>query len=144
MAFAGAPVSVLLGAEKLRIRGVTLGPVAGPLDNTGAAPDSGLVGSNNGAIDPVLAGALSLPVNFGPGQDNWTQADADALEIALNDAGAVPTHLHYEVLLVANVNPAPAGSGLTNNNVQVTVHNDGAGAALVLDIFLNASHTIVR
>ena len=144
MAFAGSPAFVTVGAEKLRLRGATLTAVAGALDNTGVAADSGLISSNNGAIDAAVAGAVALPTNYGPGQDNWSQADADALEVALNDAGAVVTHLHYEVLLVANVNPAPAGSGLTNNNVQVTVHNDGAGAALVLDVLLNASHTIVR
>ena len=144
MAFAGTPAFTTIGPEKTRLRGATLTANVGALDNTGVAADSGLVTSNNGAIDAVPAGAVSLPTSYGPGQDNWSQADADALEVALNDAGAVPAQLHYEVLLVANVNPAPVGANITNNNVQVTVHNLGAGAALVLDVLLNASHTIVR
>ena len=144
MAFAGTPAQTDVGPNKVLMTGSTLTAVAGALDNTGAAADSGVVTSNTGDIDAVLAGALSLPDAFGPGKDNWSQADVDALETALNDAGAVVTHLHYEALLVANANPAPTGSNLTNNNVNVTVHNDGAGAALVLSMLFNASHTLVR
>jgi hypothetical protein len=134
MAFGVAPTFAFVqesgrGNLVLNLDAATLAANAGAFDPTGAAADSGLMNSNNGAIDAVPANTTSLPTNFGPGQDNWSQEDADALEVLLNDAGALASALSFSVTLVPNVNPLPPGSTVTNNNVVVGVHNRGAAAA---------------
>ena len=150
MAFGGVPAFALVqeslhGVNIINFTGATLAANVGAFDATGAAADSGLLNSNNGAIDAVPANTSSLPVNFGPGQDNWTQEHVDALTVLLNDQGATASELSYVLLLIANVNPAPAGSGLTNNNVRIGVHNSAAAlAAGAITAKLWNIHSIVK
>jgi hypothetical protein len=133
MAFGGAAVFAAVqsagrGNLVTSMTGATLTANAGPYDPTGVAADSGQITSNGGAIDPVApATATSLPAAYGPGPDNWSQEDVDALIVHLNDT--VDSSVVWNVLLVANVNPAPAGSNITNNNVVIGLHNTNAVAA---------------
>lgn len=150
MAFGVAPTFTPVqesgrGSLILNVTLATLAANVGAFDPTGAAADSGLISSNNGAIDPVPANTTSLPAGFGPGEDNWSQEDADALEVLLNDAGALASALSYSVTLVANVNPLPPGVSKTNSNVVIGVHNRGAAAAGPIDgTKIKATHSLVK
>jgi hypothetical protein len=129
------------GSLNLNLSGVTLAINAGAFDPTGAAADSGLLNSNNGVIDAVPANTTSLPTDFGPGEDNWAADDVTALQVALNDTGAVASNLSWRASLVANVNPLPAGVNKTNANVVVGLHNRGA-AATGLQARVTIPHTL--
>ena len=61
------------------------------------------------------------------------------------DNGVTVTKLNPTKALVANVNPAPAGSSISNANAEVLIQNLGAGntgANLVVRII--AEHTGIR
>lgn len=152
MAFGGAAVFLAAGARSgqsrhliSEITGLTLAAfAAAPADRANA--DAGALSSNGGAIDAVPADTLGsgLPAAFGPGPDNWDQTNLDALTVILEDAGNTVTKLAHSKALVANTNPAPAGSAITNNNAEVIVHNLGAGAAGALKIRMILEHTQIR
>jgi len=151
MAFAIAPTFAPVqesgrGNLILNLLTATLAANVGAFDPTGAAADSGLMNSNNGAIDAVPANTTSIPVGFGPGEDNWAQQDVDALEVLLNDAGALASGLSFAPpILVANVAPLPPGSTLTNANVVIGIHNRGAAAAgPITGSKLKATHSLVK
>jgi hypothetical protein len=152
MAFGGAAVFLAAGARTGQSRhnisevtGLTLTNLVNPVADRANA-DVGALSSNGAAIDAVPANTLAngLPANFGPGPDNWAQVDVDALTVLLQDAGNTVTKLASSKALVANVNPAPAGSSITNANAEVLVHNLGAGAANALTIRNILEHTGIR
>jgi len=151
MAFGGAAVNLAVGARPGQsaymineTTGVTLAAfVAGP-PAVRANADTGAFTSNRAAIDPVPANTLQLPAAFGPGQDNWSAADLQSITV-LSQNNAVPiTQLVTTKALVSNVNPAPAGSSITNKNAEVIVQNLGAGAAAQLTIRMILEHTLIR
>ncbi len=132
MAFGGSPEIVSVqpagrGGLLAKLSGATLSARVGAFDATGAAPDSGLLSSNAGAIDEVPANTMSLPASFGPGPDDWTQEDVDTLLVHANDT--VDSSVVWNARLVANAEPAPPGSSLTNNNVVIGLHNTNPVAA---------------
>ena len=147
MALGGSAVFVPVqeagrGSLNLNLGGVTLAANVGAFDSTGAAADSGLLNSNNGAVDAVPANTTSLPADFGPGEDNWSADDVVALQVALNDTGATASNLSWRATLVPNVNPLPAGVSKTNANVVVGLHNRAALlAASGLQATLKIPHT---
>ena len=152
MAFAGAAVFLAAGARTGQTRhliseitGLTLGVfVAAPAVRTNG--DAGVLSSNGGAIDAVPASTTGsgLAAAFGPGPDNWAQGDVDALTVLMWDQAAAVTKLSVSKALVANVAAAPAGSTITNNNAEVTIHNLGAGAATILVVRMILEHTSIR
>lgn len=151
MAFGGTPAFLAAGARTGQSRhliseltGVTLAANVGAIDPTGAAADTGALTSNTGAIDAVPANHSSLPAAFGKGPDDWTQADVDAVTIVLEDGSAGVTKLQTAKALVANVGAAPAGSMISNANMQLLVHNLGAGAAGAIKLRAIMEHTIIR
>ena len=144
MAFGGAPVFAAVqsagrGNLVTTMTGAALTAVAGAFDNTGAAADSGLLNSNNGAIDTVPNNTTSLPTAYSSGEDNWSQEDVDALIVHLNDTAA--SNLVWSVLLVANANAAPVGSTITNNNVVIGVHNTNAVAAAAISAIIQSLYS---
>ena len=154
MAFGGAAVFLAAGARTGQTRhlisevtGLTLAAfVAAPAVRANA--DAGVLSSNGAAIDAVPANtqASGLAAAFGPGPDNWAQGDVDALTVTAWDAGTPVTKLSVSKALVANVAAAPAGSTITNNNAEVTIHNLGAvaAAAALLTIRMILEHTSIR
>jgi hypothetical protein len=124
------------------ITGGTLAANAGVVDPTGAAADTGALTSNTAAIDAVPANHQSLPAAFGPGPDNWSQADVDGLTALTDEQSAAVTKLSVSKNLIANAGAAPAGSSITNANVQILVHSLGAGAVTLLTLRLIAEHSI--
>ena len=151
MAFGGAAVNLAVGARPGQsaymineTTGVTLAAfVAGP-PAVRANADTGAFTSNRAAIDPVPANTLQLPAAFGPGQDNWSQGDVDSITVLAQDGGTPITKLAVTKALVNNVNPAPAGTSITNKNAEVIVQNLGAGVAAQLTIRMILEHTLIR
>lgn len=148
MAFAGAPTFALVqeyaaqtNSAIVNISGLSLGPIVAfpPVD---ANADVGQLSSNNGAIDAVPPFTLSLPAGFGPGPDNWSATDVAALNASIQNIGAFGPVFSAVATLVPNVNPAPAGSSITNANVQIQIQNKAAVPGDVLAIRLQAEHTI--
>jgi len=148
MTFAGVPVYAPVleypaqtNAAIMNVSGLSLGPfVAFP--PVAANPDVGQLTSNNGAIDPVPPGALSWPTIAGPGADDWSQSDVDALNAQIQAVGMFPAVLGAVAILVPNVNPAPAGSNIANANAQITVQNKAGVPADALAIRIQAAHSI--
>lgn len=144
MAFGGAATVKVVGPQLLVVEGLSLAANVGAADPTGVAADTGVVTSNNGAIDTPIANAVQLPADLGPGEDNWTQAELDALEVLLNDAGPNASNLCVIKSLVPNVNPAPPGSAITNNNINLLIHSKGAVTADAIEHRFDTRHTIAR
>lgn len=150
MAFGGSQVNLPAGARTGQSRfqihevsGLTLGAfVAAPADRANA--DAGVLTTNGGAIDAVPANTNQFVAGWGPGPDNWSQGDVDSVTVTLNENSNTVTKLSYTKALVANVNPAPTGSGITNNNLEVTVQNLGAGAASEVLVRCVLEHTAIR
>jgi hypothetical protein len=150
MAFAGTPAFLAAGARAgagkhliSELTGATLAATVGAVDPTGAAADTGALTSNTGAIDAVPANHNSLPAEFGPGPDNWSQGDIDSLSVIMDESSAVVTKLSYSKALVPNVAPAPAGSSITNANAQILIHSLG-GIVAGLTARLILEHSLVR
>ena len=147
MAFGGAPAQALVqsagrGTLIDTVTAATLAANAGAFDPTGAAVDTGLLNSNNGAIDAVPANTTSLLAAFGSGPDNWSQEDVDALIVHMNDT--VDSSVVWNAVLIANVNPPPAGSNITNNNVRIGLHNTNAVVAAGMVIIIQALHSFQK
>lgn len=149
MAFGGVQVNTPAGIYAgqggyniLDVTGLTLAAtVAFPPVRANA--DTGVLSTNNGAIDAVPANTSSVPAAFGPGQDNWTADDVESLTVLVDQAGATAAVCGSSKARVANVNPAPAGSNIANANAEVTIHNKSAVVA-TLAIRLIYEHSIIR
>jgi len=149
MAFGGVPTYAPVleypaqtNAAIMNVFGLSLGPfVAFP--PVAANPDVGQLSSNNGAIDPVPADTLSWPAILGPGPDNWSLIDVAALNAQIQNFGMFPAVLSAVGVLVPNVNPAPAGSNITNANAQIQFQNKAGVPADALAIRMQAAHTLV-
>ena len=130
-------------AAILNVTGLTLAANAA-FPPVAANADTGQLSSNTGVIDAVPANTLSLPSVFGPGPDNWSATDVAALNVSVQNVAAGATVLAAVATLVANVNPAPAGSGITNANVMIQFHNKTpAVAAGALAIMAQAAHSLI-
>ena len=151
MAFGGVAVNLAVGARPGQsayqineVSGVTLAAyVAGP-PAVRANADTGVFSSNRGAIDAVPANTLSLPAAFGPGQDNWSASNLEAVTVVPSNNATPVTNLVTTKALVANVNPAPAGSAITNANAELITQNLGAGAAAAITLRMILEHTVIR
>jgi len=150
MAFGGTQANLAAGARTGQSRfsihevtGVTLAANAAASPDRANA-DTGALTTNQGAIDAVPANTNQLLAGWGPGADNWTQTDVDAVTALAQDTGANVTKLATSKALVANVNPAPSGSTISNENCEVLVHNLGAGAADAVEVRLILESTLVR
>jgi hypothetical protein len=103
----------------------------GAFDPLGVQADSGLVTTD---LTTTPAGAITIPTTFGPGEGNWTQADVDAVDVILNDQTPAPA---------PGVDLA-AYKALVGGNLQVGVHNRGIAPAILVEVALDAQHTIGR
>lgn len=152
MAYGGVAVNTASGARPGQsaynineVSGVTLAAyVAGP-PAVRANADTGVSSSNRGAIDAVPANTISFPAAFGPGQDNWSASDVEALTVIPQANVSTAARVVATKALVANVNPAPDFPVITNSNVEVIVQNLGAGAiASGLTVRCILEHTAIR
>jgi len=151
MAFGGTQVNLAAGARTgqsqfqiAEITGLTLAAtVASPPDRANA--DTGVLTTNQGAIDAVPANTNQFQTGWGPGQDNWSQRDVDSVTpVVLDQSTNVTSKLITTKALVANANPAPTGSTITNSNLEITTHNLGAGAGDVMTLRYVLEHSQIR
>lgn len=113
--------------KRLEIGAMGLLGRVGAADPTGVAADSGVLRSD--AV--VNVNMHVLPANFGPGRGRWTQADVDALDVLVAEAG--DSIAPSAGAIRTNARPSMFSKALVGADLQVTVHNpsvDAGGMAL--------------